>query len=224
VLGRIGRAAAHAGPHASCGREDERELPSTIGEHPGIFISYRRHDSAGHAGRLFDGLGTRFGQSRIFMDVDGIAPGADFWKRIHEVIDGCAAVLVLIGDEWLSTSGDTGRRLDNPEDFVRQEIAAALERNVMTVPILVNGAKMPAEHELPEDLVPLVRLNALELSDTRWRYDLERLVSAIEGVFATASSENVQVGQDALAAVFVDVPPDDWDRGKAKARRWPWRR
>lgn len=190
-----------------------------MGAHPGIFISYRRHDSAGHAGRLFDCLAARFGGERVFMDVDGIAPGADFWQRIREVLDGCAVVLVVIGDEWLTTPEAGHSRLQDPGDFVRQEIAAALERSVTTIPVRVNGANMPAEHELPGEIAGLCRLNAIELSDTRWRYDLQRLEAAIERAMPGPESDVVPAGGDA----FEDLPPDAW-YGTAQRRRWPWRR
>jgi hypothetical protein len=196
-------------------------------EGPGIFISYRRGDAAGHAGRLFDSLSARFGGARVFMDLDGIGPGVDFWGRIREVLEACSVVLVLIGDEWLSEPGSGIRRLDSPSDFVRQEVAAALERpEVMTVPVLVHGASMPTERDLPEDIAALSRRNALELSDSRWRYDVDRLIGAIESVFAkTTSSSQEAVDPTAVAVAFEEVALDEWDRaGGQRRRRWPWHR
>jgi hypothetical protein len=182
-----------------------------MGEHPRIFISYRREDSSGHAGRLFDGLCERFGESQVFMDVDGIPPGVDFWQKICEVIDSCAVALVVIGHGWLSSASETGRRLDDPNDWVRQEIAVALKRDGMTLPILFNETKMPSEHELPEEIRPLVLLNVLRMRDDRWHVDLDMLVSVIKN----------EITRTAPEAAFEEVPIDDWNRKKL---RWPWRR
>lgn len=192
-----------------------------MAEDPGIFISYRRHDTSGHAGRLFDALSARFGASRVFMDIDGIAPGADFWQRITSVIDGCAVVLVVIGDEWLTCANEGHRRLDDPEDFVRREIAAALQRDVTTVPVLVKDAKIPGEHELPDELRGLCRRNAVELSDARWRYDVETLLSAIH---AKVSAAEAAVASLVGTSHFQEVAPDDWYRDEQPPRWAFWKR
>ena len=147
---------------------------------PDIFISYRRGDSAGHAGRLYDGLLSRFGEGNVFIDVDAIAPGVDFVERIRDAVASCDVILVLIGEEWISMTGaDGARRIDDPDDFVRLEINAALERGIPIIPVLVEGARMPGPHELPEDIGGLARQNAIELSDARWHYDVSRLIEAI---------------------------------------------
>jgi hypothetical protein len=146
-----------------------------------IFISYRRGDTAGHAGRLSDGLSARFGPESVFMDLDAIAPGTDFEAKIRDEVSACDVVLVLIGDQWSTVSSQDGRRrIDDPGDYVRQEVAAALARDGLTVvPVLVEGARMPAPAELPDDLKRLARINAIELSDQRWRFDIGRLEDAI---------------------------------------------
>jgi hypothetical protein len=148
---------------------------------PNIFISYRRGDAAGHAGRLADGLSSRFGRERVFMDLDSITPGVNFEQRIHQAIGSCDVALVLIGDQWLHITGDAGnRRLDDESDYVRQEVAAALQRADVTVlPVLVEGANPPAGSELPSDLKPLATIEALDLSDKRWHYDFGRLCEVI---------------------------------------------
>src|SRR4051812_21225570 len=131
---------------------------------PDIFISYRRGDSAGHAGRLYDGLLSRFGDGNVFIDVDAIAPGVDFVERIRDAVASCDVILVLIGEDWISMSGADGtRRIDDPGDFVRLEIDAALERGIPIVPVLVEGARMPGPQELPENIAGLARQNAIEL-------------------------------------------------------------
>ncbi|HYO12635.1 MAG TPA: toll/interleukin-1 receptor domain-containing protein [Thermoanaerobaculia bacterium] len=147
-----------------------------------IFINYRREDSAGHAGRLFDRLRARF-PGRVFMDIDTIEPGADFVDVIEQAVGKCEVLIVVIGREWLSIKDATGRRrLDNPEDFVRLEVASALERNIRVIPVLVEDASMPRLEDLPPDLAKLARRNAIELSDGRWAFDVDRLLQTIEGV------------------------------------------
>jgi hypothetical protein len=140
-----------------------------------IFISYRRDDSGGHTGRLFDALSVRFGGARVFRDIEDLEPGVDFVDALDKALSQCDALLVIIGPGWSTAAGPAGRRLDQPDDFVRMEVAKALERNVRVVPVLVAEATMPGTNELPENLRPLARRNAIELSDTRWDYDVGRL-------------------------------------------------
>ncbi len=118
---------------------------------PGIFISYRRDDASGHAGRLFDRLAQRFGPDSVFMDVTDIAPGEDFARVIEDSVGIADLLLAMIGPQWLSASDRAGaRRLDDPSDFVRREIAAGLHGDTTVIPVLVRGARMPREDELPE--------------------------------------------------------------------------
>jgi len=147
-----------------------------------IFISYRRDDSAGYAGRLFDHLTAHFGTQNVFMDIDTIQPGDDFRKIIQNAVGTCDVVLVMIGKQWLSIQDAQGRRrLEDPNDLVRAEIAAAIANpNVRVIPILVRGASMPAAHELPEDLKELSWRNATELSDNRFQYDANELIKVLE--------------------------------------------
>lgn len=146
-----------------------------------IFLSYRRDDTAGYAGRLADGLADHFGAPHIFRDVDSIPAGRNFVKRINEAVASCDVLVAVIGREWLTATNSSGqRRLEDPEDFVRLEIAAALERDIPVVPVLVEGAAMPSPKALPPALTALSHQNALEVSDTRWDYDLGRLVKAID--------------------------------------------
>jgi TIR domain len=139
----------------------------------GIFISYRRDDASGHAGRLFDRLAVRFGRDRVFMDVTDIAPGEDFTEVIEKSIGNAELLLAVIGPQWVSATDSKGaRRLDEPSDLVRQELVAALRRNVRVIPVLVRGARMPREDELPDALKGLARRQAVELTDARWESDL----------------------------------------------------
>ncbi len=144
-----------------------------------IFINYRREDSAGHSGRLFDGLNHHFA-GRLFMDVDTLEPGVDFVDAIEAAVGSCAALIVVIGREWLNVQDKAGRRrLDDPGDFVRLELESALERRIRVIPVLVQDAPMPGTEELPASLARLARRNAIELSDARWAYDVDRLAHAI---------------------------------------------
>jgi hypothetical protein len=147
-----------------------------------IFISYRRADAIGHAGRLHDELQARFGRDRVFMDLSGIQAGEDFVSRIDAAIRACDALVVVIGDEWLSSVQAGTRRLDRPDDLVRAEVSSALQRGIPVVPVLVEGARMPAADDLPEPLKPLATRHAQELSDARWSYDIEQLVRALEKI------------------------------------------
>jgi hypothetical protein len=164
-------------------------MPPAASQTPRIFICYRRDDSAGHAGRLYDGLAARFGREQIFMDIDLIEPGEDFVQAIEEAVGACEALLALIGRGWLSSSDRNSRRLDNPNDFVRLEIATALGRDIRVIPVLVHGATMPKSQDLPDDLAKLARRHAHELSDLRWNHDVEQLIGALEKIFARKHEE-----------------------------------
>lgn len=146
-----------------------------------IFISYRRNDTAGFARSLSDRLQGHFPQNKIFMDVDSIGPGLDFVKAIEDNVGSCDLLIAMIGKQWLAASDEEGRRrLDNPEDSVRVEIATALKRDILVIPILVEGAVMPRSVDLPEDLKSLARRNALRVDNDRFRADAERLIAAVE--------------------------------------------
>jgi hypothetical protein len=152
-----------------------------------IFISYRREDASYPAGRLYDNLQSRFPQNEIFIDVDSIKPGIDFVKTIEERVGACDVLVAVIGKRWLSAADEEGRRrLDNPDDFVRVEVGTALKRGVRVIPVLVEGASMPPVSQLPEDLKPLARRNALSVSHDRFRADSERLIDSVEEVLEAA--------------------------------------
>jgi flagellar biosynthesis GTPase FlhF len=143
----------------------------------GIFISYRRDDAEGQAGRLFDDLSTHFGRDAVFMDVAGIKKGLDFRRIIEEHVTSCGVLLVMIGKRWLSATDSKGkRRLDDPNDFVRLETAAALSRDIPVIPVLVHDAVMPTEQELPDVLKELAFRNGTELTHARWDSDVKLLI------------------------------------------------
>lgn len=154
-------------------------LPQSVPS--GIFISYRRDETSGEAGRLYDHLVAHFGEHMVFRDIDAIDPGTDFVGRIEEAVGSCQVLLALIGRSWLTLTGPNNqRRLDNQADFVRLELAAALRQGIRVIPVLVQDATMPNPEDLPEPLREFARRNAIELSDDRWNYDMSRLVSAIQ--------------------------------------------
>jgi hypothetical protein len=146
-----------------------------------VFLSYRRADTAGHAGRIDDDLERALGHPVIFRDVESIDAGADFVEVLQQAMGRARVCIVLIGSGWLDARDATGvRRLDAADDVVRQEVEMALQRPDMTVlPVLVQGAVMPAAEQLPPSLQRLARLQAIELSETRWDYDIQRLAAAL---------------------------------------------
>lgn len=164
-----------------------------------IFVSYRRDDSEGEAGRLFDDLVQAFGEASIFMDVAGIEAGRDFRKAIDESVTNCGVLLALIGKRWVDARNEAGlRRLDDPYDFVRLETASALKRDIPVIPVLVGGATMPRADQLPEDLKELVFRNAVELTHARWNSDLQLLIKALRP--HVGGSANVPIAQRQAAA------------------------
>src|SRR5271165_4262696 len=155
-----------------------------------IFLSYRRDDTAGFAGRLYDRLHDRFPQNKIFIDVDSIDPGLDFVEAIEANVGASDVLIAVIGKRWLvAANGEGRRRLDNPEDFVRLEIGTALKRGIRVIPVLVEGVLMPQPGELPDDLKLLTRRNAIEVSHTRFSADSERLASAVERALEKTATE-----------------------------------
>jgi hypothetical protein len=155
-----------------------------------VFISYRRQESSGLAGRLYDRLAARFGDDQVFMDVDTIALGVDFADVITQAVSTCEVLLAVIGPRWLTATDEDGqRRLDDPDDIVRLEVAAALERDVRVIPILVDGAMMPRRQELPEALAGLARRNALILRHESFGSDAERLLEEVESILRPPAAE-----------------------------------
>src|SRR6516225_1637279 len=155
-----------------------------------VFINYRREDAAPYAGRLYDRLTAHFGEDQVFIDIDQIEPGEDFVEAINRKVGACDIAIVAIGPRWLHASDPSGkRRLDDEEDFVRMEIVAALQREIRVIPVLVGGPQMPGKHDLPEALAPLSRRNAIDLSETRFHADVNRLIEAIEKSFAATEKK-----------------------------------
>lgn len=178
-----------------------------------IFINYRRVDSEGYVGRLYDHLVQHFDPQDIFMDVANIEPGADFIQELEEAVAACDIFIAMIGPQWLTAVDDSGeRRIDQWNDFVRIEIASALKQNKLVIPALVGGAKMPNPKDLPEDLQALARRNAIELSHQRFGYDAGQLITTIKisspaktAIRTRSTSEVIQQKAEALKVVRADL-------------------
>jgi hypothetical protein len=188
-----------------------------------IFISYRRDDSEGEAGRLYDDLIRVFGADAVFMDVSDIHPGKDFRRAIDDNVAKCAVLLAVIGPGWTTIKDASGvRRLDQPNDFVRLEITSALTRGIDVIPVLVHGARMPNPAELPESLQNLAYRNGVELTHTRWNSDVEVLSRALReyvrrgDTFETRAIRKAITGENVQVGGTSRVPDDE-----AKSSR-PW--
>jgi TonB family protein len=166
-----------------------------------IFVSYRRNDSQGEAGRLFDDLVTHFGEQKVFMDVAGIEAGRDFRKAIEETVANCGVLLVIIGPSWLTAKNEAGvRRLDDPADFVCEEVAAALRRDIPVIPVLVRGAVMPRVEQLPETLTDLAYRNCVELTHARWRSDVQLLIEPLRRLLGSSAELKARSASEATVA------------------------
>ena len=125
----------------------------------------------------------RLGEDSVFMDVDSIQPGDDFVEILDRTLNTCRAILVVIDPFWISARDQAGRRrLDNPWDFVRIEIENALRQGILVIPVLVDGATMPSPGDLPVPLRALAARQAVELSASRFRYDVNRILEALSRV------------------------------------------
>ncbi|MCA8993702.1 MAG: TIR domain-containing protein [Planctomycetaceae bacterium] len=150
-----------------------------------VFISYRRADSSGIAGRIYDRLRNEYGEQLVFFDVDSIPAGVRFRDYIRDAIRDCGAIVAIIGRDWLGFSENGIRRIDEPDDYVRQEVQFALDNEIPILPILVDDTKMPTADELPVELRPLADCNALKV-DTGSDFEvhvgrlLERLGAIVE--------------------------------------------
>jgi hypothetical protein len=154
----------------------------------GIFISYRRQDAA-HAGRLSDALAQRYGKANVVFDVDTIAPGASFETQLHDAVRSSAVLIAVVGPGWLTATGAGGRRrIDDPGDFVRREIADAIAQRKRLIPVLVGDAWLPSEDQLPPDIATLTRWNAIQLRDDYYREGLDQLFRALDQTLPAVAS------------------------------------
>jgi len=187
-------------------------MTQPLNKHLSIFICYRRKDAGVHAHILYERLRSHFGQRQVFID-DDIEPGEAFKQRIREEVNSCRILLAIIGKGWLSANDGTSRRLDDPEDYVRLEIATALKRpEVRVIPILVDDADMPGPKDLPADLFDLADLNAHKLKGVG-KHDLDHLVEALEKVLTHSRDAR------RLPTRRPDIREADGQSGQSKAAR-----
>lgn len=178
-----------------------------------IFINYRRQDSEGYVGRLYDHLSTRFKPDDLFMDVDNIPPGVDFVAFLENAVSQCDIFLAVIGPHWLTATGEGGRRrLDEWNDFVRVEISSALKQDKVVLPVLVGGARMPHPRDLPDDIAALARRNAFDLSHQRFAHDAGKLAEVILAALPSrgarkphADDAAIKVKEAAIKAVRAEL-------------------
>jgi hypothetical protein len=174
---------------------------------PSIFVCYRREDTAPYAGRLHDRLVPVFGREHVFVDIDALAPGVDFEAEIRKTLSQIDVMLVVVGRHWIDLRDEAGgRRIDNPDDYVRREIATALENGVSVIPVLVGGARPPRADTLPEEIRGLARRQAIELTDTRWEYDTGKLNESLRRIQSRATAPAGSTGTNSTAPLGREVP------------------
>ncbi|HEY3177607.1 MAG TPA: toll/interleukin-1 receptor domain-containing protein [Casimicrobiaceae bacterium] len=180
-----------------------------------IFLSYRRADAAGSAGRLSSSLSQHFGAEQVFRDIDSIEAGDNFEHAIRDAVETAAAVLVVIGPRWLELrAGDGTRRIDDPLDYVRREIELALSSDTIVIPVLVESAALPDAQLLPQTIRELAKRNAVELSDKRWDHDVQNLVKQLE-------SRGIAVAEVRQPEEASTSPMSHWDLTTALAEFVP---
>ncbi|MFD2822654.1 toll/interleukin-1 receptor domain-containing protein [Lacinutrix iliipiscaria] len=189
-----------------------------------IFISYRRSDTQGYAGRLSDSLGDYFGENRVFRDIEDIKGGSEYAKDIESQVSTADAVIVLIGPQWLTTADSDGnRRIDNPNDWVAQEIVMAMEHGIRIFPVLIEGTVLPRAEELPEKLAPILNYNAITISDSKWDADIlalgkiisfdipttnERILFWVQALIYSLLSISLIISAATVAKSAINIPSD----------------
>lgn len=159
-----------------------------------LFISYRRADSTKDARAVYERLRRELREHEVFIDLEGIEPGEDFVAAIERHLNGCDALIVLIGKNWLSAPDDNGTaRIFGDGDFVRIEISSALGRGIRIFPVLLDGAQPPQSHQLPEDMRSIVRRQAISLDYTRFDQDILKLANSLTKALKQSTTE--QSGQ-----------------------------
>ena len=185
-----------------------------------IFLSYRREDSAGVAGRIYDRLRAHFGPDAVFFDVDSVPLGVDFPEYIESVLSHCDVFLAVIGPDWAGQI-NTGRRIDNPEDWVRIEIEAALKQGLPVIPVLIDHTRMPSEADLPPSLVRLARRNAVRVDQGQdFHVHVDRLIRGIEfhlGRVPSAAPTRDRPREAAARAAEPQPPPPLPDRERSNS-------
>ena len=167
----------------------------------GIFISYRRADSAGYAGRLVDKLKSEFGD-QVFFDVDSIRPGANFHEVITQTLQKCGAVVILIGKRWQERN-ESSPPFGDPQDVITQEVQSALDLKIPIVPVLVDGATMPGESVLPTQFQALSSLNAMDLRHTSFDRDAQAISDHLADILGGAKATAIERGLLKLYGPFL---------------------
>jgi TIR domain len=190
---------------------------------PMVFISYRREDTGGDAGRLNDTLTQFLGPGRTFWDLEKIAPGKDFRKELKRVLGGSDILLALIGPRWETITDANGRpRLCNKDDLVRMELLAGLRhKTVRVVPILLNRETIPKASDLPSVLRSVIKRNEFTIRRDRWRQDVEELLKRL-GISGQQTTARVADGSNSRQASFVSLSVE-WKRTSvpdSTPRRW----
>ncbi len=176
-----------------------------------IILSYRREDSAGVTGRIFDRLSQEFGADRVFMDIDSMPAGVDFHEHLQAILAGCGALLVVIGKGWRSQRKGQPARIMDPDDWVRIEVETALERGIPVVPLLIDGASLPGRDQLPESLWPLLRRNALPIDSGRdFHAQLSRLVRDLRLQFDPADAAPEPISASFASQPIASAGGTDW--------------
>jgi TPR repeat protein len=174
----------------------------------GVFICYRREESAFAARAIYDRVAQKVGRENVFLDVDNIDPGVDWFDALNERVAACDALVAVIGRNWVAADKDNRRRIDDPDDFVRIEIEAALKRGVRVIPVLVDGALMPKTSDLPESLRGLARRQNIEVSHSRFETDVERLTRVLASILEPLRLRQVDETEGALSADRMSAEPD----------------
>jgi hypothetical protein len=148
-----------------------------------IVLSYRRDDAPGTTDRIYDRLVEHYGEKNVFMDVDSLLPGVDFYDHIQEVLNGCSILLAIIGPRWLGEREGRNSRIYDPDDWVRIEVETALQRRIPVVPVLVEGATLPQRDQLPETLQALLRRQVAPVGrGPEFRFHVDRLIRSLDSL------------------------------------------
>jgi TIR domain len=202
------------------GRPSEpTSLPSRQARPPKIYISYRRQDSAGFAGRISDRLSASFGSQNVFVDIDTIAPGADFAASITEEVRLADVFLVLIGPNWANArTADGARRIEDPDDFVRREVESAIGLKKPVIPVLLGGERIPDPQQVPVSLRQITLVNAISVAHATFHHDIDLLIAGIRSIIETKASE-LEPGHDEQTSVFVSHSSSDRNWVEREIRR-----
>jgi hypothetical protein len=177
-------------PVAEAQTKQEAQVQATQLQPAKIFLCYRREDTQGFARGIYQSLVGKYGHEQVFRDIDSTPPGVRFAAWIESRVSQCSVMIVLIGKAWLSAEDQhKQRRLDLPKDWVRQEIGVALSRDISIIPVLVQGAPMPTEDELPDSITDLASFQSTEVTDSRWDFDVGLLLQAIDYCIASDQSK-----------------------------------